>query len=173
MAVMPSTDVSCIQHVGYIESPVHEPFARQHASSAPDAPYTIKDTTAIAKGEWICNVEGCRAGPYKRRGDLRRHSIKHNVWYRFGCPAVGCSRTGHREFTRMDKLIDHILAGHDEDAIFSCSKCGEELPRDLLTIRESYQDLVIGYKQYRTCPMLRCSFKIHIGWCKNDRLERL
>jgi hypothetical protein len=123
-----------------------------------------------------CSFEGCRAGPYKRIGDLKRHSRKHDLQRKLDCPAVGCNRIGQKGFSRNDKLTDHILAGHDEDTPFSCDRCGEELTRDLLAVhtgslweRRNFSSL------YRTCPMLRCSFKVHTGHYYNmeGRLERL
>jgi hypothetical protein len=108
---------------------------------------------------FICDVAGC-ARPFKRRGDLRRHSKIHDAKQMYDCPAVDCGRTGERGFVRRDKLVDHMLAGHDEHALFSCLACEKKLSRDLLAVHEGFHsDHILNC--YRTCP-LRCSFKVNV-----------
>jgi hypothetical protein len=131
----------------------------QHVSSA-------AQVSASSRPEpdkhFVCDVPGCRARSFKRRGDLRRHSKKHNTQHVYDCSAVDCNRTGKRGFTRKDKMVDHMLAGHDEDAIFSCLVCGVKLPRDIFAVHDRRRYVINGALNfYRTCP-LRCSFKVRV-----------
>lgn len=62
-------------------------------------------------------------------------------------------------FTRKDKLVDHMRAGHDVDALFTCPKpdCETLFTIDILPlhVREfSYM------QKHRKCPMPRCKFSI-------------
>jgi predicted nucleic acid-binding Zn ribbon protein len=125
-------------------------------SHASNAPVDSDITVYLAEKPFNCEVQGCRAGPYKRRGDLNRHSCTHVLQRVYDCPAVDCSRTGHRGFDRRDKLLDHILARHDEDVLFSCNECGGKLTRDLLAVHSAHSFKVHLGTRYRACPMLRC-----------------
>ncbi|KAI4271204.1 MAG: hypothetical protein L6R35_006560 [Caloplaca aegaea] len=42
-----------------------------------------------------------------RRGDLRRHELKHRRFKAFDCPNHGCLRKGDRAFERKDKMESH------------------------------------------------------------------
>ncbi|CAN9188079.1 unnamed protein product [Alternaria alternata] len=70
-------------------------------------------------------------------------------------------------FTRKDKLIDHMLAGHDEEDLFTCPSpgCTAELTRDVLTLHTEQDTPATKLGLYRVCPMPRCSFRIH-AWRK-------
>jgi hypothetical protein len=119
-------------------------------------------STAEPGKHFVCDVADCRAKPFKRRGDLRRHSKKHNAQHVYGCYAVHCDRTGKKGFVRRDKLVDHMLAGHDEHGLFSCLVCETELPRDLFAVHDQeILSLSDTLNSYRTCP-LRCSFKVKV-----------
>jgi len=126
------------------------------------APSLETDTT------FICDAEGCHSQPFKRRGDLTRHSRIHGSQQRYDCSAQGCDRHGTRGFTRKDKLVDHMLAGHDDDILFTCPLCKESLTRDLTSVH--HEDRLEGstYQQkrldsYRTSPVPRCSYKLSVG----------
>lgn len=108
-----------------------------------------------------CHVTGCKARPFKRRGDLKRHSRKHEPQQIYICSAIDCDRRGTNGFTRRDKLFDHMLAGHDETTIFVCSACKLHVPRDLMPAHTPSNSGNLAY--YRTCPLPRCSFKVHAG----------
>jgi hypothetical protein len=124
---------------------------------------------------FVCDVAGC-ARPFKRLPDLRRHSKKHGAQQKYDCLAVDCTRTGERGFVRRDKLVDHMLAGHDEHALFSCLACGIKLPRDIFAVHD--QRLIsinATLNSYRTCP-LRCSSKVSAPtWYGTDlkKMDRL
>lgn len=46
---------------------------------------------------------------YARRGDLRRHELKHNPsTKKIDCPKPGCVRKGNQGFERKDKMVDHL-----------------------------------------------------------------
>lgn len=112
---------------------------------------------------FVCDVAGCSAGPYKRHAELKRHSKKHGTQQVYDCSAIDCNRTGKRGFTRKDKLVDHMLAGHDEDERFSCPQCGVKLSRDIFAVHTRRHPYMSGVLQsYRTCPLPRCSFKVKI-----------
>jgi hypothetical protein len=104
-----------------------------------------------------CTVEGCRAGPFKSKSDLKRHALQHGTGRRHDCTALGCTRVRSKGFTRSDKLTDHMLAGHDEDDMFVCTRCSSNLSRDLFSIHNPASYI----SHYRTCPMPRCSTKFH------------
>lgn len=126
---------------------------------------------------YVCQEPGCYIRSFKRIGDLRRHSRSHDLLQRFPCPASGCNRVGKRGFARADKLVDHMLAGHDENDWFSCASCGWSF------VRAEYEvHLNLGYHKtdrvdhasgYRTCPQPRCSFKVHIGHRSSAKIDKL
>jgi hypothetical protein len=121
--------------------------------------------TGVLGTRFVCEVEGCGAGPYKQRGGLTRHSKKHNAQQLYECPAVDCVRTGKNGFTRNDKLLDHTLAGHDEESPLKCSTCGGIFTRDIFAAHLPYSDSLGSLGDYRTCPLPRCSYKVYVfGW---------
>jgi hypothetical protein len=126
---------------------------------------------------FTCDVADCSAGPYKRIGDLKRHNKKHGTQQVYDCSAVDCNRTGTRGFTRKDKLVDHMLAGHDEDEMFSCPKCGVKLSRDMFAMHDRmYHSTSALLGSYRTCPLPRCSFKVNVSsnsWIAKEKLTKL
>jgi hypothetical protein len=111
---------------------------------------------------FVCEVEGCGAGPYKQRGSLTRHSKKHIAQQLYECPAIGCVRIGRSGFTRKDKLVDHMLAGHDEESPFKCSICGGNFPRDIFAVHVNPSGPLYWLSAYRTCPLPRCSHKVNV-----------
>lgn len=59
-----------------------------------------------ANGRFTCSI--C-SKTYARRGDLRRHELKHNPTMRkFDCPKSDCVRKGAKGFERKDKMVDHL-----------------------------------------------------------------
>jgi hypothetical protein len=128
------------------------------------------------EGQHVCEIDGC-AQSYRRRGDLTRHKRKHGSQQEtFDCRALHCDRVGKKGFLRRDKLNDHMLAGHDEDTSVTCGYCGKNIPRDLVSLHgPSMYRGIIG--AYRTCPVPRCSFKVHIHDFRSDaqfvRMDRL
>ena len=124
------------------------------------APYQAPPT-------WTCSVDGCSSRTYGRRTELLRHQKMHNASREYPCAAHDCPRVGQRGFTRKDKLIDHMLAGHDEEALFACPTpgCAIGLTRDMLTLHTQQDTPATKLGLYRVCPMPRCSFRIH-AWRK-------
>lgn len=128
---------------------------------------------------FACHELGCKSQPFKRIADLNRHKRKHGSLQRFDCPASDCERTGKRGFSRADKLADHTLAGHSESDWFSCAVC------EVLLIRAEYEVHLMGMgnqenssahlrpRAYRTCPMPRCSFKVHLGSVRIPRSTQM
>ncbi|KAH6612078.1 hypothetical protein C7974DRAFT_406973 [Boeremia exigua] len=127
----------------------------------------VSVSTIAEPSTWTCDADGCSTRTFKRRTELLRHQKKHDTTREFTCAALHCRRTGKNGFTRKDKLIDHMLAGHDEDTIFSCpsSGCTAGLTRDLLTLHTQQDTPATKLGLYRVCPMPRCSFRIH-AWRK-------
>lgn len=122
---------------------------------------------------WVCNVDGCGSVTFGRRTELLRHQKKHFTGREFSCVAEHCRRTGQYGFTRKDKLIDHMLAGHHDDELFACpnSGCARSLPRSLLLIHTQQDIPATKLGLYRVCPMPKCSFRIH-AWRKSlDELQ--
>lgn len=133
---------------------------------------------------FTCPHLGCKAKSFKRKSELNRHSRTHvsESSHRYSCPALDCSRTAAKGFTRSDKLKDHMLAGHDEDALFVCpeTNCSTALTRDLWAIHMLHstvkqwgenRDFLIS--RSRVCPMPRCSFRITPSWYLSQQHEKL
>jgi hypothetical protein len=124
---------------------LHAAGANTHASQPmPD----------VVDGRFVCSVMDCHKS-YKRRAEWSRHALAHTATRRFTCLAQGCRMT----FTRKDKLVDHMRAGHDVNELFTCPKttCGAHLTRDVLPLH--VQDFSYISK-HRKCPMPRCKFGI-------------
>jgi len=114
-----------------------------------------------AYDDLTCDLEDCRAGPYKRWADLERHQRKHSSQYRFECSAQYCKFTSARAFPRKDKLREHILAGHDDDTILKCPddhECVVHITRDYLAL---HGETFSGLQKFRKCPIPKCSFKLN------------
>lgn len=123
---------------------------------------------------WRCGVHGCSSKTFKRYTELLRHQKKHNASREFSCAALQCRRTGSDGFTRKDKLIDHMLAGHNEEDAFPCPNpgCAVSLTRDMMTLHTHQDTPATRLGLYRVCPMPKCSFRIH-AWRKPlDELRR-
>lgn len=116
---------------------------------------------------WKCAVEGCSSSTFKRYTELLRHQKKHNASREFPCAALQCRRRGSNGFTRKDKLIDHMLAGHNEEDDFACPSpgCAVSLTRDMMTLHTHQDTPATRLGLYRVCPMPKCSFRIH-AWRK-------
>lgn len=129
------------------------------------------------KPAFKCTVEGCKAKPFTRMSELQRHRGKHSR-HRYSCPAQGCNRSGVKGFYRLDKLRDHMLAGHDDDTPCTCpycslSECDSEqrgtsqtLTRDILLVHLYHRGDILGIKYVnnsRCCPIPRCPFRIFLG----------
>lgn len=119
-----------------------------------------------------CLFPGCGKS-YGRKPDLRRHAKSHDiVAVRFTCPAQYC----RMKFTRLDKLRDHMLGGHEDDTLFCCTKrdCSMLLTRDLYANHTEWSypgfDNTGGSMLWaRTCPMPQCGFRIgSLRHCKHD-----
>lgn len=125
------------------------------------------NASLTAAQSWTCNVQGCNSVTFGRRTELLRHQKKHLASRDFSCAAQQCRRTGQHGFTRKDKLIDHMLAGHDEEDLFACPSfgCTISLPRDLLSLHTKQDTPATRLSLYRVCPMPRCSYRIH-AWRK-------
>lgn len=140
--------------------------------------YSATPEPTLDEPRFICDFEGCKSKPFKRGGDLNRHQLGHSSQSLWSCPAEDCSRTGNNGFTRLDKLKDHIIAGHKRETHFICPSEGEHcrvagqtLPRDLIAVHisshVSYMDnRVMGIlrktTKFRDCPLLRCPFRIDV-----------
>ncbi|OAL53468.1 hypothetical protein IQ07DRAFT_361519 [Pyrenochaeta sp. DS3sAY3a] len=152
--------------------------SKPHPSST-SVPSTSKGPNTITAKSFCCDHPGCKSKPFKLRADFARHRRIHNPNKEYSCPAQGCKRYGVRGFSRKDKLVDHILAGHDDDTIFSCPKerCSAQLTRLLFSIHDGAilsPEHFANLKYYRTCPMPRCGFKIHFTReYERDRLDGL
>lgn len=110
--------------------------------------------TQVAIHAHVCDAPGC-SKRFKRRGDLKRHKLSHASEQIHSCSVPNCSRIRPKGFARKDKLIDHMLAGHDEDTLFACPDCSATLTRDLASKHK-----LSKLRNFRTCPMPRCSFKL-------------
>ena len=89
------------------------------------------------------------------KGNLSRHQKSHAGTRQFRCPALQCEYT----FTRKDKCMDHIWAGHDDDTVFNCAKpdCHVSVTRDVLYMHLGSN--FVGVQYYRQCPLPKCSFR--------------
>jgi hypothetical protein len=151
-------------------------FGRQQMAPDPHVSAARSQVPARAINHgFVCDVAGCHARPFRHRGDLTRHKLSHNPRRLHDCPVSGCNRKGSRGFPRKDKLLDHMLAGHDEDTPFTCPHCGDEVARDVIALhlgdRPARHTPLKNLYFYTTCPLPRCSFKVHI--CSLDWSQKL
>ncbi|KAF2134131.1 hypothetical protein P153DRAFT_363116 [Dothidotthia symphoricarpi CBS 119687] len=158
-------------------------MSSNHATSA-DLPQAVQDvyesfneqeiTTLSAPTKvFLCGFESCKSKPFKRRAELHRHELKHGKKPDFPCMAQGCKRGGNKGFHRKDKLVDHMLHGHDEDTLFKCEEpgCNVELTRDVLPIHVHWGNIYASLKYWRKCPMPRCPFKVFAERKSLDTLQ--
>lgn len=115
---------------------------------------------------YCCPEKECEQKSFKRKPELRRHALLHSKTRAYACPVIGCKRVGEKGFTRVDKLKDHVLAGHDEDELIDCPnpKCCMSFPRDLTYLHTGYitfdnHSIPPNIQHIRVCPMPRCNFK--------------
>ncbi|KAH7073039.1 hypothetical protein BKA63DRAFT_492364 [Paraphoma chrysanthemicola] len=149
------------------DSGIHEASGSEQLNTTATA---TASAVAVGNGSKLtCDFDGCSSRPFKRRGDLARHKKKH-AYGRRSCPAEECVRVGSRGFTRIDKLRDHMLAGHDDETTFECIQCPLRLPRDLMGVHVHGW---YGFDGYRTCPLPRCSFKVNVRWDTETQLDKL
>jgi hypothetical protein len=130
------------------------------------------------KRSFTCDSQGCKSKTFSSRTDLYRHQQAHetNIWY--SCAAEDCLRKGKKGFYREDKLIDHMIAAHDNDTLFACPdnhlsrhglrrKCGGLLfTRDIMAIHalDGYQHRSLArLNEYRDCPLPKCPYRIYLG----------
>lgn len=134
--------------------------------SSPNATGTSESPNTIIAPAFRCDHPGCNANSFKRHADFTRHQRIHTPEKEYSCPAQGCKRYGARGFSRKDKLIDHILDGHDDDTILLCpsERCSAQLTRTFFFVhRQSVLfDQFVALRYYRTCPMPRCGFRVHV-----------
>jgi hypothetical protein len=121
----------------------------------------------------VCNHPKCSSKVFKRKGDLTRHKLLHEEKREFSCMAQECNR----KFTRNDKLMDHIRAGHEAEELFACTnpRCSMLLTRDVLPLHRHsrFQTLADYYSlsRNRQCPLPRCSFRTRTSSSGLDRLR--
>jgi hypothetical protein len=116
-------------------------------------------TPADVDQDLVCDHPRCGSKIFGRKGDLTRHKKLHEQKRNFPCMAQECNFS----FTRNDKLMDHIRAGHEADDLFACPGCSMLLTRDVLPLHgyssytkpKDYSSL----KRYRQCPLPRCNFR--------------
>jgi hypothetical protein len=122
--------------------------------------------SSVVDGRLVCSVTGCHKS-YKRRAEWSRHALTHTKTRDFRCSGQNC----RKPFTRKDKLVDHMRAGHEVDALFTCLRPGCEvlLTLDILPIH--VQEFAYMQK-HRKCPMPRCKFSItDVGSRSLDNLQ--
>jgi hypothetical protein len=138
----------------------------------PDDNASHSGTSADNIPTLVCDHPRCGSKVFKRKGDLTRHKKLHEQKRKFPCRAQGCKFS----FTRNDKLVDHIRAGHGTEDLFACSypRCSMLLTKDVLPLHlhvgacflERYDSLTC----YRQCPLPRCNFRTRTS---NSGLDRL
>lgn len=119
----------------------------------------------------VCDHPRCGSKVFKRKGDLTRHQKLHEQRRNFPCMAQECDFS----FTRNDKLMDHIRAGHEAEDLFACPDCSMLLTRDVLPLHgyttyikpKDYSSL----DRYRQCPLPRCKFRTPTSSSGLDRLR--
>lgn len=127
----------------------------------PDDNTSHSGTSADIKPNLVCDHPRCGSKLFKRKGDLNRHRKLHEQKRNFPCMAQECKFS----FTRNDKLMDHIRAGHEVEDIFACTdpRCSMFLTRDLLPLhRHAGNHTSTEYgslNRYRQCPLPRCNFR--------------
>lgn len=151
-----------------------EPY--RHMQQSFSRTFSGNPETAVDVPQLLCDFEGCKSKPFRRRGDLKRHQLDHNSNIVFNCPADDCSRTGSKGFKRLDKLKDHVLGGHKRETHFRCLAGWHQglrtlphtLPRDLFAIHMYYRSglesrMLYSTMYYRDCPIPRCHFRINVS----------
>lgn len=128
-------------------------------------------TTADVDQGLSCDHSEC-SSVFKRKGDLTRHKKLHGQTRNFRCMAQECRFS----FTRNDKLMDHIRAGHDEEDLFACPNCSMLLTRDILSLHRHGRPLhtSIDYSslnRFRQCPLPRCNFRTRTSHSGLDSLR--
>jgi hypothetical protein len=134
---------------------------------------SLSNTPTDVKPRLICDHPNCGLKVFKRNGDLTRHKKLHEQKRKFPCMAQECRFS----FTRNDKLIDHIRAGHEAEDLFACidPRCSVFLTRDVLPLHThtEYNTSTVYYSlnRYRQCPLPRCNFRTPISSSGLDRLR--
>jgi hypothetical protein len=84
-----------------------------------------------------CDYPSCKSKKtYRGRWELNRHRLSHDQASHLHCPVIGCSRTGRKPFSRVDKLRAH-MRGHGETALVRCPNDGcniSPLPFNLMNV---------------------------------------
>lgn len=109
--------------------------------------------------QFTCDFRGCTRS-FASKGNLVRHQKLHGGERKFPCPAQECRYS----FTRKDKLIDHLRAGHEEETLFLCTRpnCRALLTRDVLPLHGFELGQMVNYRQ---CPLPKCSFRVPASSC--------
>lgn len=117
----------------------------------------------------VCDHPTCGSKVFKRRGDLARHKKLHEQKRKFLCKAQECRFS----FTRNDKLMDHMRAGHDAEALFACSwmGCSMLLTKDILPLHGHHLYKFRFLNKYRQCPFPKCNFRTRTSSSAMDRLR--
>lgn len=156
-------------HIQPHDDVLRRPTSPETSLDHPNPPLSQKNSPASQKRKYDCNFPRCKSS-FKRISELNRHTKKHGKDKQIHtCPAVGCSRSGDRAFSRGDKLREHVLAGHNADALFECDvrdcTCGMTMPKDMMAIhhltRQSDSSLHI-LVNYRCCPFERCNKRYNL-----------
>ena len=139
----------------------------------PDDNSSHSGTTVDVDQGLVCDHPRCGPKVFKRKGDLTRHKKLHEQKRNFPCMAQECKFS----FTRNDKLMDHIRAGHDAEELLACTglHCSMLLTRDVLPLHHcgniqtsaNYDSL----SRYRQCPLPRCNFRARISSSGLDSLR--
>jgi hypothetical protein len=120
------------------------------------------------KPSFTCDFQGCKSKT-SSFSDLRRHELTHDTKTWYSCAAKDCSRKGKKGFYRKDKCIDHMIAAHDNDTLFTCqndhyygNKCeGVLLTRDMMALHRPIS--FHKFNGYRDCPLPKCPYRIYLG----------
>lgn len=112
----------------------------------------IIDNSDIIPTVFVCEYLQCGSKIFKRKGDLTRHQKLHNGKRKFQCTVRDCRFS----FSKNNKLLDHIRAGHDKR--YLClpeTQLPGEFTSDILSLHV-YQFGTL--RPYRKLPIPKCSF---------------
>ena len=137
---------------------------RDRTGLMPDDKSPHSGSSADVDRGLVCDHPSCGSKVFKHKGDLTRHKKLHEQKRNFPCMARECSFT----FTRNDKMMDHIRAGHEAEDLFACPGCSMLLTRDILPLhRHQFRFL----NKYRQCPFPKCNFRTRTSSSAMDSLR--
>lgn len=145
---------------------------RDRAGVMPEDDTPHSGTPADVDQGLVCDHSTCTK-IFKRKGDLTRHKKLHEQKRNFRCMAQECEFS----FTRNDKLMDHIRAGHEAEDLFACThpRCSMLLTRDVLPLHwhVGYRKTIdySSLKRFRQCPLPRCNFRTRTSSSDLDSLQ--